>query len=158
MGFVDKMIRGIPGDWYIFACAGVAVVCLFLVRLSNRAIDREFDEWKSENHYSRLTYRRLTVAYTLFLTLITVFPLLGMFGTVKSLLALDFSSQSAIADAKYSFFDALTSTAWGIVFALLFKLVNAFISTHADDNIRKMSELIDNKAEDLDRKASPAGR
>ena len=73
-----------------------------------------------------------------------------MFGTVKSLLELNFTDENAILNARNSFFDALTSTAWGIVFAILFKLVNAVISKHAEDNIEKITELISNKAVRID--------
>ena len=158
VSFAEKMAGSIAEDWYIFLAAFFAALCLVVVWLCNREVDRNFDQWKSENHYSRFLYRALTVSYTFFLTLITVFPLLGMFGTVKSLLGLDFADTDAILGAKNSFFDALTSTAWGIIFALIYKIVNAFVATHADDNIRKMAELIDNKASNIDGKPKPKRR
>lgn len=153
MGFIDKMLGSVAEDWYIFAAALFAVLCLVIVRNENRSVDEEFDKWKSENHYSRYIYKRLTNFYTLFLTLITIFPLLGMLGTVISLLRLDFSSEAALDSAKNSFFDALTSTAWGIIFALIFKVVNAFIATSVNDNIDKVADLIGNKAVNIDGRA-----
>ena len=75
-----------------------------------------------------------------------------MLGTVIALLQLDFTGDAALALAKSSFFDALTSTAWGIIFALIFKLANAFIATSVTDNIEKVSALIDGKAENIDGK------
>ena len=56
--------------------------------------------------------------YNMFITLITLFPLLGMFGTVAALLSLDLTGE--IEQIKGNFFNALTSTAWGIVFSVLF--------------------------------------
>ena len=73
-----------------------------------------------------------------------------MLGTVKSLLVLNFGDENAILNAKSSFFDALTSTAWGIIFAILFKVINAVISKHTEDNIEKISGLISGKAVNID--------
>lgn len=147
MSFHEKLFTSIPTDWYIFVCALLAVGCLFAIRFSNKTVDRSFELWKSENYYSNFIYKTLTLAYSVFVTLITIFPLLGMFGTVKALLNLNLTDESTILNARNSFFDALTSTAWGIIFAVIFKVVNAVISKHAEDNIAKMSELINNKAD-----------
>ncbi|MBR3077129.1 MAG: MotA/TolQ/ExbB proton channel family protein [Oscillospiraceae bacterium] len=150
MNYFEKMLASIGEDWYIFFCMLLALTCLLLIHISNKRIDRSFDLWKSENFYSNHIYKMLTISYSLFVTLITIFPLLGMFGTVKSLLELNFMDENAILNARNSFFDALTSTAWGIVFAIIFKLVNAVVSKHAEDNIEKVSELINNKAVRID--------
>lgn len=66
------------------------------------------------------------IFYEAFVTGISIFPLLGLFGTVKALLNIDFSSE--MANTQAHFFDALTSTAWGIIFAVIFKIVNAVIA------------------------------
>lgn len=147
MSFIGKLFASIPTDWYIFLFALIAVGCLFAIRFSNKTVDRSFDLWKSENYYSNFIYKALTLSYSLFVTLITIFPLLGMFGTVRALLSLNLGDETTILNARNSFFDALTSTAWGIIFAIIFKVVNAVISKHAEDNIEKMSELINNKAD-----------
>ena len=147
MGFFEKMLVSIPSNSYIFIAAVVAIVCLLFVNASNKKIDKSFEQWKIENNYSNAVYKVLTIAYSLFVNLITIFPLLGMFGTVASLLELNFMDDNALLNSRNSFFDALTSTAWGIVFAIIFKVINAFISNHAEDNIEKVSELINNKAE-----------
>ncbi|MBQ4349958.1 MAG: MotA/TolQ/ExbB proton channel family protein [Clostridia bacterium] len=149
MSFFEKMFNSISEDWYIFAAAAISVICLLCIWWSVKEIDKSFDRWKNENHYSKLIYNVLTISYNLFLTLITIFPLLGMFGTVKSLLSLNFMDEAAMLIARNSFFDALTSTAWGIIFALLFKTLNAFISTYVDDSVNKVSSLIDNKATNI---------
>ena len=147
MGFFEKMLVSIPSNSYIFIASVVAIVCLLFVNASNKKIDKSFEQWKIENNYSNAVYKVLTIAYSLFVNLITIFPLLGMFGTVASLLELNFMDDNALLNSRNSFFDALTSTAWGIVFAIIFKVFNAFISNHAEDNIEKVSELINNKAE-----------
>lgn len=150
MGFFGKMLASVSEDWYIFFCALLSLVCLVVIRVSNKKVDRSFELWKSENYYSNFIYKALTLSYSVFVTLITIFPLLGMLGTVKSLLVLNFADDNAILNARNSFFDALTSTAWGIIFAIIFKVVNAVISKHTDDNIEKVSELINGKAVNID--------
>lgn len=150
MGFFGKMLASIGEDWYIFFCAMIAVGCLIVIRVSNKKVDKSFGLWKSENYYSNFIYKALTLSYSVFVTLITIFPLLGMLGTVKSLIVLNFADDNAILSARNSFFDALTSTAWGIIFAIIFKVVNAVISKHTDDNIEKVSELINGKAVNID--------
>lgn len=150
MGFFGKMLASVGADWYIFLCALVCVGCLIVIRLSNKKIDRSFELWKSENYYSNFIYKALTLSSSIFVTLITIFPLLGMFGTVKSLLALNIMDDNAILNARNSFFDALTSTAWGIIFAVIFKVINAVISKHTEDNIEKISGLINGKAVNID--------
>ena len=155
MSFFGKMLSSILEDWYIFLAALVCVGCLIVIRLSNKKIDRSFELWKSENFYSNFIYKSLSLSYSIFVTLITIFPLLGMFGTVKSLLVLNFMDENAILDARNSFFDALTSTAWGIIFAILFKVINAVVSKHTEDNVEKVSGLINGKAVNID--AQPVG-
>ncbi len=62
--------------------------------------------------------------YTVFVTMISVFPLLGMLGTVFGLLGLDLANGN-MSNIRDNFFHALTSTAWGIIFAVIFKIVHA---------------------------------
>lgn len=66
------------------------------------------------------------ILYEAFVTGISIFPLLGLFGTVKALLSIDFSSE--MANTQAHFFDALTSTACGIIFAVVFKIFNAVVA------------------------------
>lgn len=150
MGFFGKLLSSIAEDWYIFFAALLALGCLAAIRISNKNVDKRFELWKSENYYSNFIYKTLTICYSVFVTLITIFPLLGMLGTVKSLLLLNFAEENAILNARNSFFDALTSTAWGIIFAIIFKVVNAVISKHTEDNIEKVSGLISGKAVNID--------
>ena len=158
MSFFGKMMSSILEDWYIFLCALISVGCLIVIRIMNKKVDRSFELWKSENFYSNFIYKALSLSYSVFVTLITIFPLLGMLGTVKSLLVLNFIDENAILDARNSFFDALTSTAWGIIFAILFKVVNAVISKHTEDNVEKVSWLISAKAVNIDAQGLPDKR
>ena len=84
-------------------------------------------------------YALLSASYTLFITFISIFPLLGMGGTVLALLKLD---EKIISNAQNSFFDALTSTMWGTIFAIVFKIINAIFTTYIEDSIKKLSDYI----------------
>jgi len=69
--------------------------------------------------------------YAVFCNLITIFPLLGMLGTVRSLIPMVNQIGSLSTGL---FFGALTSTFWGIVCSITGKLEDAFISPKMDDN------------------------
>jgi len=110
--------------------------------IKNRAAD-----WKNVKNkpFTKFLVYCLSRLYTLFTTMITLFPLLGMLGTVCGLLGLDLAPDN-MDNIKNSFFLALTSTAWGIIFSVIFKVLNAFISDGVDEQItiaKKLSEDID---------------
>ncbi len=143
LNFMSKLLGSITSnDFYILFFAMLTCFLLVIVIWANKRVDKEFGRWKREKHYSRLIYRCLTIGYTLFVTLISIFPLLGMFGTVTALLGLDLSGEAAVASARGGFFNALTSTTWGIIFAIIFKIVNAVISSSVENNINLVTELI----------------
>ncbi len=142
MSFGEKIWTSLfSSDVYILISAFLTVLCLLLVRYYNKKTKKEINKFEQEKNISYTThvYNWLTASYTLFITAISIFPLLGMFGTVKALLELDLSN---INNAKNNFFDALTSTTWGIIFSIGFKIVNAFISTSVENNIQKLADLI----------------
>ncbi|MBR6044960.1 MAG: MotA/TolQ/ExbB proton channel family protein [Ruminococcus sp.] len=68
--------------------------------------------------------------YSVFVNLTGIFPLLGILGTVSSLLGL----VKDMTDVEGSFYGALTSTFWGLVFAITFKLLDGVISAKIEDN------------------------
>ena len=143
MNFMSKLFGSITSnDFYILFFALLTAFLLVIVLWANKRVDKEFGRWKREKHYSRLIYRCLTIGYTLFVTLISIFPLLGMFGTVTALLGLDLSSDAAVSSARNGFFNALTSTTWGIIFAVIFKIVNAVIASSVENNITLVTDLI----------------
>lgn len=84
-------------------------------------------------------HRKSNFNYTLFVNLTSIFPLMGILGTVISLLPMvrqlgDLSAQTGL------FFSALTSTFWGIVFAILFKAFNGFLEAELDYS-NKLTDL-----------------
>ena len=80
--------------------------------------------------------------HTVFLAILSCFPLLGMFGTVKGLLGLDLATGD-MENIKNNFFIALTSTAWGILFSMGYKILHAIIED--DIEIKKSKLKNDNK-------------
>ena len=62
----------------------------------------------------------------------SAFPLLGMIGTIYSLLKLDLSGGTEMISG--SFLLALTSTLLGASFGLLFKILDSFLSPKIDEN------------------------
>ena len=89
--------------------------------------------------------KRSESLYSVFVNVTSIFPLLGILGTVVSLLPL----VSELADMQTNFFAALTSTFWGLVFAILFKLLDGFLSSRVADN-DKAVDLLLKQRKDLD--------
>ena len=88
--------------------------------------------------------RSIVRIYSVFVTGISIFPLLGMLGTVFGLLGLDLANGD-MENIKANFFIALTSTAWGIIFSLLFKLLNAAYVDYIEDTIKLAKDWLDTK-------------
>lgn len=76
--------------------------------------------------------------YAVFTNLTAIFPLLGILGTVVSLIPMVANQ----ADSEANFFAALTSTFWGLVFAIGFKVCDAFLSARMEDNDKNVSLLL----------------
>ena len=141
-------------DWIIFALAIVNTVIFFLawkkaralyesvaprINISSGNAERAFAQAQENSTYFSLydKWQKAEFFYTLFCNLTGVFTLLGILGTVISLLHLVDSS----ADLTGEFMGALTSTLWGIVFTIVFKVIDSGISFHLDMGER-ITELI----------------
>lgn len=122
--FYSKLTNSIIAEnTYILVCAIIEFVLLIVMGIVFIQIRYEK---KHNNKSESPCYMVERVLNELFITIISIFPLLGLFGTVKALLSIDFSND--LANAQANFFDALTSTAWGIIFAIIFKVVNSVIA------------------------------
>ena len=76
--------------------------------------------------------------YAVYSNITTMFPLMGMLGTVCSLIPM----VNAIGtETTGLFFSALTSTFWGIVAALIFKGLDFTISYKIEDNEKHMEYI-----------------
>ena len=133
MNFGEKMLSNIDKDFYIIINAVASLVIMTFTIISANQVKKCFDS--SSGTLKRSVYYTLDISYTIFITLISIFPLLGMFGTVKALLDLDMSEE--ISALQNNFFSALTSTAWGIIFAVAFKIINSFVQPFIENQITK---------------------
>ncbi len=128
----------------ICATAVIAVVLLVFSVAAAKKIEKRIKK-KSEHEFKRTMYYFLDIPYTVFVTLISVFPLLGMLGTVIALLGLDLSGDTE--SLKANFFMALDTTMWGIIFAVIFKIVNAFFQPFIEAQIEKAKSLLEKSYE-----------
>ncbi len=87
--------------------------------------------------------KKAEALYAVFVNVTAIFPLLGILGTVLSLIPL----VSQMAAFETNFFAALTSTFWGLVFAITFKLLDGFLSARMEDN-EKSVELFLSRFQD----------
>ncbi|MCQ2506243.1 MAG: MotA/TolQ/ExbB proton channel family protein [Lachnospiraceae bacterium] len=83
--------------------------------------------------------RKTNLWFMIYENITTIFPLMGMLGTVIALIPMVGSMGDT---ATGLFFGALTSTFWGIVFAIIFKAVNGFLSAQIDDNEKNMEVFL----------------
>lgn len=82
---------------------------------------------------------KMNKIYALYSNVTTIFPLLGMLGTVWALIPM--VNTIGTTDTS-NFFSALTSTFWGIIAAILFKSLDSTISYKIDDNEKHTDHLI----------------
>ena len=73
--------------------------------------------------------------------MISLFPLVGMLGTVSALLTLDISA--ATDGLKSNFFQALDTTGMGLIFAIVFKFANAFLQPQIEERITKAKKMLE---------------
>lgn len=81
--------------------------------------------------------------YTLYGTVTGIFPLLGILGTVVSLLGMVGEG----TDVTGGFFAALTSTFWGLVFAIIFKFMDSFLSPKLEESERAAEIFLQRKSD-----------
>ncbi|MDA3847033.1 MAG: MotA/TolQ/ExbB proton channel family protein [Vallitaleaceae bacterium] len=82
-------------------------------------------------HYIRQLKEKETKLVHLFTSISNIFPLLGILGTIISLIRLVTFSGSEII---VNFTTALTSTFWGLVGAIIFKAIGGVINSRIETN------------------------
>ena len=158
--FRDKLIPSIAGyDGIIWIAAVITLISLVATFVAAGEVNKRLELWREKKavFYSPWLDRTVNVGYSVFTTLISLFPLLGMFGTVMALLGLDLSAGD-MDNIKNNFFNALTSTAWGIIFACIFKFAHAFIVTRIENAIDGSREMATDITVKAPKKKSKAGR
>ncbi len=100
---------------------------------SLREIQEKFAQQKDKSSESDIIQlrRKMNTYYVIYENLTAIFPLLGLLGTVVSLLPLVGDMGEIVTGL---FFSALTSTMWGIIFAIVFKALNGYLSSGIEDN------------------------
>ncbi|MDE6710748.1 MAG: MotA/TolQ/ExbB proton channel family protein [Oscillospiraceae bacterium] len=143
---LNTILKNIIGyDGIIFIFAAVTFWIYIKAGIENKKLLSYFDELtvkRKENNRQPETLKRpekISEAelmeihfkqdkfYGFFVNLVSIFPLLGMIGTVLALLSLDLSADNG--SITNNFFGALTSTFWGAVFGTIFKIVDSSVST-----------------------------
>ncbi|MCL2362620.1 MAG: MotA/TolQ/ExbB proton channel family protein [Defluviitaleaceae bacterium] len=77
--------------------------------------------------------------YSMYSNLTGIFPLLGILGTVIALIPM----VQDMANMQHNFFVALTSTLWGLVFAIFFKVLDAMLAPRIERNNRGIDDYLD---------------
>lgn len=144
MSFIATMLSEIGNNWYIFAFAAIDMVVGIISYACSKKVEKHFEQGNSVG-LKKWIYNLLNITYSFFLTIISMFPLLGMLGTVISLIGLGNVFENSGGDIngiQANFFLALTSTAWGILFSVLFKLINAGIQPNIEDQLEKAKKSL----------------
>lgn len=106
-------------------------------------------------HYLQALREKELFYYQVYVSITSIFPLMGILGTVISLLSLiDFQTQRLML----SFSTALTSTFWGLIFAITFKAIDSNISsqiTFNQENFNLLFRRIDDHLEKEEKGLSP---
>ncbi|SDA16871.1 MotA/TolQ/ExbB proton channel family protein [Ruminococcus sp. YE71] len=147
----ERIQENLVGDSYIFlfvflnaAILAVIYYCCVAEKKEKRRskTDKETFELSQNIGWARSMRKCLNISYSLYSGITSVFPLLGMFGTVKSLLDLPSLTSGDITAVQGSFFTALTSTAWGIIWAVVFKIFGSAIAPGIEDRRSELDKEI----------------
>lgn len=144
MSWTKVMIDSISDNVIIFIALAVAIIFLGSSLFWGTTVSHFFDK-SNGNGLKKRTYYWLDISYTIFVATISMFPLFGMLGTVISLIELGSVFQvdgANINGIKADFFLALTSTAWGIIFSLLFKFINAIVQPFLENQIDRAKKIL----------------
>jgi len=77
--------------------------------------------------------------YTMFTNLSSIFPLLGILGTVVSLIPM----VQSVEGMEQNFYFALTSTLWGLIFSIFFKILDGTLAPRIERNNRGIGEFLE---------------
>ena len=150
-------ILGIDGFIIIITILNIFVVGHMARRLSNKAensmrkvvykpigdiveqISKPEKEEKLDLHKLKLTIETQHTWYQIFISITSIMPLLGILGTIVSLLAITALEEGII---QANFLTALSSTFWGIVGAIICRVVEGTLTPIVDRNQDNFDLLI----------------
>ncbi|MDR1619308.1 MAG: MotA/TolQ/ExbB proton channel family protein [Clostridiales bacterium] len=101
--------------------------------LKNDEMKRAFQE-VSEGELVAMR-KRVNGIYAIYENLTGIFTLLGILGTVVSLIPM----VEDLVNLRQNFFAALTSTFWGLVFGIAFKFLDGFLAPRMEENNSNIS-------------------
>ncbi|MCM1328516.1 MAG: MotA/TolQ/ExbB proton channel family protein [Ruminococcus sp.] len=123
-------------DWIIYVWVILTAVLFALTIKASGSfggyLDRDFESSVCKSEELQKRHKEQEITYALYLNFVSAFPLLGMIGTVYSLLKLDLSGGTELISGN--FLVALTSTLLGAFFGLIFKVLDSFLSPKIEEN------------------------
>ncbi len=123
----------------IFGLFAISLACLVFASIFSGIILKQIDKY-SDKKFKKSQHDLVSGTYTVFHAFASILPLLGMLGTVVSLLTIDLGGE--LENVKGSFFVALDTTMWGLVGSIILKCINAFLQTKIENAEDKLSELM----------------
>ena len=144
-GDTFKLLLGsiVTNDILILIAAVVAVCLLVLTVVLSKILRKScIDAKKKGKQIPKIWVSYTNMSYNIFITMISIFPLLGMLGTVFGLLGLDLANGD-MDNIKNNFFIALTSTAWGIIFSVIYKILHAVIASGVEEVLENAKTMIE---------------
>lgn len=152
------------GAWvlYLRCLASCKELSQILQPKGNMALGKQ-NQAQMNQHYERyfapegedvlLTKRaKSNSLYVGFTNVVAIFPLMGLLGTVISLIPMVGEMDTDL------FFMALTSTFWGIVFAIVFKVFNGFLQARVEENNELVQTYLLRKDAFMERRAQATFR
>ena len=153
IGVIRDNLNGFTFDTIIIL---IGVINGFIFYFTRKNAKKISDSLKNEQNLSLTTYTPLEVyavklqeldkkckasesSYSLFVSINSMFPLIGILGTIFALMTL-VGGEASYATQE-SFFVALTSTFWGVLFAIIYRLADATVSTIIQSNSDEVTRL-----------------
>ncbi|MBR1423519.1 MAG: MotA/TolQ/ExbB proton channel family protein [Ruminococcus sp.] len=156
--FFSVIFRNFIGfDLLIFICAAFTAYVYYMTKQSadrlykklhltvfvpdtNASRDEAFNDAKNLRETKVVAMRNHTGRlYSIFVNLTGIFPLLGILGTVISLLGM----VKDMSNVQGNFYGALTSTFWGLVFGIVFKFLDGILSAKIEDNEKNVQLFLE---------------
>lgn len=124
---------------FIYVLVGFCLAAFVISIILANNINKQMSS-RNELDYKKKSFNWLNFFYNIFLAIVSIFPLLGMLGTVLALLGLDLSSQDT-SGLQQQFFLALDTTALGLICSIVFKFAHSFAQTKIETAVEKIDEI-----------------
>ena len=149
---ISNNLSGFTFDWLIILIGLINAVIFTITKINIKKVSQSLNisqnmsiptftpslEAKELQELDRLC-KNTEQLYSLFVAITSVFALLGILGTVLSLIMLVGGDLTYVT--QQSFFTALTTTFWGVLFAIIYRICDARISTKIQNNSDEVTRL-----------------